>query len=1518
MPYFTLQYFSPLSPGDLPSFIITESKSPFNFSKLQELTNLAQLILHNHLKCSHVPSSFHLDPNNHRNALSLLEFVIFSALQSLSHTLITPQTQSLIEKLENTINQCFNVSEPLLFEQSLPVIMDTPLTLEQPSTSFASSPTQHTQKRSLSPSPLHSSTKHIRLDLSTNNFTKDLSPMLNPFSMVDDPLIDVDTENSPTPSLSIPSFDEFSRRSPFCPINPPLVNGGTENFPLPLRSPLLSTPSFEEASSRSPFQRMDTPLIDDGTENFPLPLKSPLLSIPSFEEASSTSPFRRMDTPSVNIDIENFPSSLSIPSLSIPSFEESNSQNPFRAIDTPLVDVDTENLPSPLSIPSLPTPSFEEASSKSPFRATDTPLVDVDTKNLPSPLSIPSLPTPFFEEANSKSPFRATDRPLFGVGTDLPIFSNSFTLPVIHIISQDTRFIIKNQTVTNLSLYFSHLHNGIDYVLNKNIYFLDPSVSPLSEASLYNSSLIKLLQLLYTQQSLLNDISCHYDQLELTTNHTAQIDNIKSCLKEAGFSDYSLKAIYDKTFSKEKSPTIAPIKSPFNEKLHSESNSQPSKSSITSEASPLNPLFPFSNKLPLSPFLTDASDNENPSTPESSKFFIHLSINKQYNCNISLKKKKQKISIFLNQIEIMLNKGVSYTCTKPLKEIPLNYSESREEILKALYILIKKNFLLHMSSKYLHASTYKKINILLASINKAFCIMTNEPLNASYHSKKLVGNYENNTILAEKSTHPTCHFTPIFFIKKNSSTTNSCYHISYTTKRNKKIKNLFMLVHEVLKKLSNKIELMLQDTSTPIFYLPFNPLEKKKIKITTKEELLLILHQGIQENKLYFKKNYPSQLLTDAYNPSTVLDQAITSIQAAAHSVVDLPIITEPLILEEIQQFTRQAIIKKSLEEQQPTSLIVKKASDLKKTTTTCLFVIKNTHISSGHLLSSYKIFYTTKNSRKNKSAQLSALRITLSGSLAHAKFLCDNDLSMNKIKYVTPFTNKEIVITNKKYLYQILFQGFQENMFFLSKKEPSLLLNKPTNAISKLHKEIIQLLTSKLDGEIPVLNSPSILEEMTAQQQELSVKKVNIPPLTQSCPEKNSTATTSFQDIPSPESPSSTSSMIQKDNSSQQVDSLLTHLSPENNSTKPLTTLTSMNMPKIRKQNGIVYYVTPFFSIKKQCSPSSSILHYHLSYFMKYSSTVRHLKRSILDGTLALIEHAQNLIKNPQDHYYVIFVLYNQKEEKIINSSELFKILHTGISEFFIYYKSNYASVVASKEIDDALNNIKNLINTITKHAVQASLILPSITTATTLEKILTDTQNDPELLRTKAVKKIPSIFSKSTLQLPVFMIQYSRWTSSKIANHFGAKYTIKFHLKKSTATQHIFTFQLRNSLIKMAKIITRICKENNPHDLFSFNNFLTEENQSLNRKECLILIYQGITQLLIFIKEQAPGLLKKTKKNDPEKILKNALTLIISQIGPVPNNASTYEMLSLMLSAFSNQPSSPIEQNDSSSENK
>ncbi|WP_194844584.1 hypothetical protein, partial [Candidatus Clavichlamydia salmonicola] len=470
-------------------------------------------------------------------------------------------------------------------------------------------------------------------------------------------------------------------------------------------------------------------------------------------------------------------------------------------------------------------------------------------------------------------------------------------------------------------------------------------------------------------------------------------------------------------------------------------------------------------------------------------------------------------------------------------------------------------------------------------------------------------------------------------------------------------------------------------------YTVFSKINPETIKITDKEHLLTILNQGVHENKLYFKKHHPKQLLHNVtHNPIRLLDEAIEIVKKNASSSKPLPIIKKPTILEEVYQaaITIKKISKKDLVT--TTSQEVKKKTKLHKT---CLFSVKLTNSRANHHISSFKICYTTHVGSKKKFHHLRAIRYALTLSMSHMINLCNEDLSKNKIQYIKPFTNEEIIITKKDTLYQIFYEGINENMTFLSEEEPYLRIDEPKNILHQTYQQLLNLLKNKLGKNIPQLPPTSILQKMTDQEKAASNNEDD-------------------------------------DNSSP---SLTSHKEKSLKVTKP-----DIDLSIIQQNDKSTCYLLPGFSIKKYPNARLSKYNYHISYITKYHFNLYRHQRNSYNLLKKLVTNATLTLQAPEDQ--ILFLPYGplkQKEIQLENKEDIFKILHKGLLQNYFYYKKYHPSITENKKNKKLLNSLQKLIHDIEIHALKLSLTLPPTIDASFLENMLKDIHSQPEIIQTK-----------------------------------------------------------------------------------------------------------------------------------------------------------------------------------------
>ncbi|WP_194844597.1 hypothetical protein, partial [Candidatus Clavichlamydia salmonicola] len=327
-------------------------------------------------------------------------------------------------------------------------------------------------------------------------------------------------------------------------------------------------------------------------------------------------------------------------------------------------------------------------------------------------------------------------------------------LPIITILEDNQYFILQPQDITNIPIYLDHVLNGVRYVLEHRIFFHDNSIkdtSKLSFSDLYHDTLSTLLIFLLNLEPLLVSIPNDDDKINLGIEKNTLVNKVMEEFQQKHFSDYAIASIMESLHHPNlsiASPSLQEVIQPTLEEAFSQKT--PLKNSDKQSCS--------QSIEHISPTSSQKVEIGNSTSTYPRHYFIHLNINKDPECLIYMINQDQKLPHFIAQIKNLILKGRSYTCHSSIAHLGIKPFNIKADLFKALYILLQKNFEIHLHQKKVPPITQTSFKNTLIEINKMFCLENKETINPDpdIHSPEL-----------------TCYTTSLCF--KNPEVTH--YHI---------------------------------------------------------------------------------------------------------------------------------------------------------------------------------------------------------------------------------------------------------------------------------------------------------------------------------------------------------------------------------------------------------------------------------------------------------------------------------------------------------------------------------------------------------------------------------------------------------------------------------------------------------------------------------------------------------------------------------------------------------------------
>ncbi|MBF5051294.1 hypothetical protein CLAVI_000935 [Candidatus Clavichlamydia salmonicola] len=650
--------------------------------------------------------------------------------------------------------------------------------------------------------------------------------------------------------------------------------------------------------------------------------------------------------------------------------------------------------------------------------------------------------------------------------------TESLFLPIITPLIDNNRFILTTQKVFNISKYIQHLHEGIDYIMSEKIHYQDPSFTETSEASLHNHSMQFLLQFLHKQTPLFQLISEEHTCSDLQAEHLHRINELEIALKATSFNasytttmqETSLPFIEKKSSDSSNEKIIPTInkkkrKKPSdssNEKIIFTINKKKRKKPSDSSDEKIIPTI-NKKKRKQSQLSSTTSLEKKSSVATTSTLFLHLSISKNYEFKISLKQKKIFFPLFLQEVQILIDKGTSYIWHAPLEKGLLKNSQKRSDILKTLYIITVKNMEVHLLTNSLEPRIQQEITETLDKINKIFCKEVKKKWHSDKHSKILQKSLDlqiNMPLEAKKAlqyTHEQIYLTPsrafanksLYVLCVEKSTTLSPLLIEILKQKEKSTIKLCSHIDKILKQKKIIIgKKCLFNFTYESHVTPF--------------ELLRPLYSLVAQNKHLFinmfSQSYPNSSLY--IRMMKHLNETLQSLrnfdpsQDFSDLTSTLPTIETPLV-------TCDPFL--------PTLF------------TMPLFFIKK--ISNN----SYTLSYTLRQNKTYINLMQSVKTSFDDLEKKVKKLLTEDNLFVFLIPYKT--APKKIKIHTKKEIAFLIYQGLLENKSFLEKNYPIQLLKTASsnlapslNSAINFTKQFISQLAS-----LPIFNDTCILQRIYA-----------------------------------------------------------------------------------------------------------------------------------------------------------------------------------------------------------------------------------------------------------------------------------------------------------------------------------------------------------------------------------------------------------------------------------------------------
>ncbi|MBF5051291.1 hypothetical protein CLAVI_000932 [Candidatus Clavichlamydia salmonicola] len=628
--------------------------------------------------------------------------------------------------------------------------------------------------------------------------------------------------------------------------------------------------------------------------------------------------------------------------------------------------------------------------------------------------------------------------------------ADHYFLPFIEVLETNQHFIIKNQQVSNISLYLEHLYNGITHVLEAEMLFIDPNKlasQAYSTSSLYHTTLQNLLSLLNNQQRLLQLIPIQEERQSFSIEHKDLSDKIMIRLQASGFADSTIKKLTED----------APIA------CEKESLSSSNNESIIHPNSKNN----CSLKILLNEdTLTHLPDETVPQQKSiltqticsNSSIFYHVKIKNRHTCHIFLDNEHQELATFLIQLEKITKNSAEYICLQPIHGITPSRSTSRYKLLQALYFILYKNTEHHSSTKYIYPKTYVSISKTANTINQFFCDEIQEKVNTMEHHPELIKNVGIQKLLPTESVKPfqSSHYQIILKDSKflfSKIITIEAYHFKASSN------------YDLLKQKASNIAHMLayfkvlNTTTTVIIGKKFLPnFENNKTILVA--DLAPFLLQILNYNKYEFIKIFQQEqsfsilykrIMEHLEKCIGIVNDIISKTekskkQATPSNIPSLNIIESPSISPESKKFVFP------------------------------IFMINPRHTNKEVL---YYISYSAKQNKKLLCARFLILR--------HIKKL--NQIINLLLKkpslpiFYSPYKSayQKTPISNSKELRKILHQGVHENLLYIKKylfpdlspKAKKIFCEELETAITLVEKSILPT------DEFPIITAPLTLEKV-------------------------------------------------------------------------------------------------------------------------------------------------------------------------------------------------------------------------------------------------------------------------------------------------------------------------------------------------------------------------------------------------------------------------------------------------------
>ncbi|MBF5051267.1 hypothetical protein CLAVI_000908, partial [Candidatus Clavichlamydia salmonicola] len=416
-----------------------------------------------------------------------------------------------------------------------------------------------------------------------------------------------------------------------------------------------------------------------------------------------------------------------------------------------------------------------------------------------------------------------------------------------------------------------------------------------------------------------------------------------------------------------------------------------------------------------------------------------------------------------------------------VSDIPFIKSEKNAAVatlIPALYLLTTYNqqmFKTYLEPLSQTSTVCPQIYRLLGNILKT---LANSDLNKDISLSKTDVSITSNPLL-EINTPPKIikkqHFIAHAFVIQYYK---NRYHIHYTTKLNQSFAGL-------KDKLSFSLNATIKYAHTllncsfieKITFIPdpFNPQNTQKI--TTIEELFLILYQGFQENFFYYMKHNFFSKNEEKLKKFTNIIDALK--QKSILLDLTLPCISNASILNQMTQhgFKNTKLIRDS----HSVEATVNKSKDPIYLIPLLTVQKKNLkeHPSPGKPSSTFTLSYQTQCSSISLVHAYGNSRYSITKTSESIATLCDKHTNNNFIFYYqSPFVSKKESINRKKMLI-LLFHGLTDCISFFKKyyKDFTTCLHE-NNPLKNLQKTLA-LVVHSLDEDIPSTSGPSMLEQV-------------------------------------------------------------------------------------------------------------------------------------------------------------------------------------------------------------------------------------------------------------------------------------------------------------------------------------------------------------------------------------------------------------------------------------------------------